>query len=57
MEKFAEIRALLRRKGELISDFDMLLGATALHHDLTVLTYNTRHFKRIPDLKLYPPAA
>ncbi len=57
MEKFAEIRALLRRRGELISDFDILLGATALHHDLTVLTYNKRHFERIPDLKLYPPAA
>ena len=57
MEKFAEVRSLLRRRGELISDFDILIGATALHHDLTLLTYNTRHFKRIPHLKLYPPAA
>jgi len=57
MEKFAEIRSYLRRRGELISDFDILLGATALHHDLTVLTYNKRHFERIPDLKFYPPAA
>src|SRR5207237_5116099 len=57
MERFAEIRSYLRRRGELISDFDILIGATALHHDLTLLTYNTRHFKRIPDLKLYPPAA
>ena len=57
MERFADIRSLLRRRGELISDFDILIGATALHHDLTLLTYNTRHFKRIPDLKLYPPAA
>lgn len=57
MERFADIRSLLRRRGELISDFDILIGATALHHDLTLLTYNTRHFKRIPDLKLYTPAA
>jgi len=57
MERFADIRSLLRRRGELISDFDILIGATALHHDLTLLTYNTRHFKRIPDLQLYPPAA
>jgi tRNA(fMet)-specific endonuclease VapC len=57
MEKFAEIRSLLRRRGELISDFDMLIGATALHYDLSLLTYHTRHFTRIPDLKLYPPAA
>jgi len=57
METFAEVRSYLRRRGELISDFDILIGTTALHHDLTVLTYNTHHFKRILDLKLYPPAA
>jgi predicted nucleic acid-binding protein len=57
MERFADIRSLLRRRGERISDFDSLIGATALHHDLTLLSYDTRHFKRIPDLKLYPPAA
>ncbi len=57
MERFAEVRSYLRRRGELIADFDILIGATALHHDLTLLTYNTRHFKRIPDLKLYPLAA
>ncbi len=54
MEQFAEVRAYLRRRGELISDIDILLGATALHYDLTLLTYNTRHFKRIPQLKMYP---
>lgn len=56
MERFAEIRSYLRRRGEIISDFDILLGATALHYDLTVLTDNKRHFKRIPDLKLYQPS-
>lgn len=56
MEQFAEIRSSLRRQGQLISDFDILLGATALHHDLTVLTRNTRHLLRIPNLKLYQAA-
>jgi tRNA(fMet)-specific endonuclease VapC len=54
VEKFAEIRADLRRRGEIISDFDIVIAATALHHDLMLLTYNARHFKRIPNLKLYP---
>jgi tRNA(fMet)-specific endonuclease VapC len=54
-ERFAEIRALLTRRGELISDFDMLIAATALHYNLTVLTFNLRHFSRIPDLSLYQP--
>src|SRR5712691_2772789 len=57
MERFAEIRSYLRRCGEISSDFDMLIGATALYHDLTVLTYNTRHFTRIPDLQLYIPTS
>ena len=56
MERFAETRAFLRRRGERIPDFDLLIGATALHHDLTVLTFNLRHFERIPDLKLYQPS-
>jgi predicted nucleic acid-binding protein len=53
--QFAEIRALLTRRGELISDFDMLIAATALHYNLTVLTFNLKHFSRIPDLALYQP--
>jgi tRNA(fMet)-specific endonuclease VapC len=53
--RFAEIRAYLTRRGELISDFDMLIAATALHYHLTVLTFNYRHFSRIPDLNLYQP--
>jgi len=53
MERFAQIRSNLRREGKLIPDFDLLLAATALHYDLTVLTGNRRHFARIPALKLY----
>jgi tRNA(fMet)-specific endonuclease VapC len=54
MGLFAELRASLRRRGQLIPDFDLLIAATALHHDLTLLTFNRRHFERIPDLRLYP---
>lgn len=53
MERFAETRLSLRRKGELIPDFDVLLGAVALRHDLTVLTLNVRHLKRIPGVKVH----
>jgi predicted nucleic acid-binding protein len=56
MERFAKIRSLLRRQGKLIADFDLLLGTTALHHDLTVFTYNVRDVTRIPELRLYAPA-
>ena len=55
MERFAETRALLRRRGQRVADLDLLIAATALHHDLTLLTFNVRHFERIPDLNLYQP--
>jgi tRNA(fMet)-specific endonuclease VapC len=53
--RFAEQRAFLRRRGELIADLDLIVAATALVHDLTLLTYNRRHFERVPGLKLYQP--
>jgi predicted nucleic acid-binding protein len=53
MEEFARIRGELRAQGQLIGDLDLLIAATALHHDLTLVTHNIRHFNRIPNLKLY----
>lgn len=51
--EFAALRVHLRRRGNLIGDFDLVIAATALHYDLTLLTFNRRHFERIPDLRLY----
>jgi predicted nucleic acid-binding protein len=31
---------------------DLLIAATALVYDLTLVTHNTRHFQGIPDLRL-----
>lgn len=54
MERFAWTRADLRQRGQLIPDLDLLIAATALQHDLILLTRNRRHFDRIPGLRLYP---
>jgi tRNA(fMet)-specific endonuclease VapC len=56
VQRFAELRAFLRRRGEMLAEFDVMLAATALEYDLTVLTFNVRHLSRIPDLKLYQPS-
>ena len=56
MERFARTQKLLRESGRLIPDLDVLIGATAVHHDLTLVTRNLRHFERIPDLRLYRPS-
>ena len=53
LEEFARIRGLLRSQGQIIGDLDLLIAATALHHDLIVVTRNVRHFVRIPELQLY----
>ena len=34
---------------------DALIAATALEHDLTLCTRNTRHFRMIPQLKINQP--
>jgi predicted nucleic acid-binding protein len=47
--RFAQLRALLRKQGNSIQDVDLLIAATALTHDLTLLTRNIKHFERIPD--------
>lgn len=49
---FGAIKAELRRQGNLIEDFDLLLAATALANDLTLVTNNTGHFERVPGLTL-----
>lgn len=56
IERFARLRADLRRRGELIPDLDLLIAATATQHDLTLLTRNVRHFHRIPELRLDQPS-
>ncbi|MEI6707178.1 MAG: type II toxin-antitoxin system VapC family toxin [Methylococcales bacterium] len=33
---------------------DMLIAATAIHHELELYTLNTKDFKFIPELNLYP---
>ena len=49
---FGRERSRLRAGGRIVADFDLLIGATALRHDLTLLTNNRRHFERIDGLRL-----
>lgn len=52
IEKFASMRKLLRKKGMLIDNFDLLIASTCLTHDLSLVTGNISHFKRISGLKM-----
>jgi tRNA(fMet)-specific endonuclease VapC len=54
MRRFARIRGDLRARGLTIGDNDVMIAATALQHDLTLVSRNRTHFARISDLNLYP---
>ncbi len=49
---FGRERARLRVAGTLLDGLDLFIGATALRHDLTLLTNNRRHFERIEGLTI-----
>ena len=53
--QFGIIRGDLRQRGLGIGDPDVFIAATAMHHALTLVTQNIRHFGRIPGLLLYQP--
>jgi tRNA(fMet)-specific endonuclease VapC len=51
METFAEIKASLLEKGKPCDDMDLIIAATALVNNFTLVTNNERHFLNIPGLK------
>ncbi len=52
IRRAADIYANLHRRGALIGDADILIGATALVHGLVVITNNEAHFRRITGLQI-----
>lgn len=51
-EQAAQIRATLKSQGKPIGAYDLLIAATALQHQLTMVTANQREFERVPNLLL-----
>ena len=49
---FAELKSSLRSQGNLIDDFDLLIGASAVANDLVLVTENVKHLERIPRIKI-----
>jgi predicted nucleic acid-binding protein len=55
-EVFGRIRAELQRSGQRLPDADLAIAATALAHDLILVTGNVRHHGRIAGLRVAPIA-
>ena len=49
---YAKEKVRLRKKGIMISDFDLLIGATAIANKLIMVTENLKEFERIQNLKI-----
>ncbi len=49
-QRAAHLRSKLSRIGKPIGPYDLLIAATALEHQLTIVTHNVREFRRVEGL-------
>jgi predicted nucleic acid-binding protein len=54
---YGHLSALLETKGQKLADADLQIAATALVHDLELVTGNVRLFSRVVGLRVNPVLA
>ncbi len=52
LDLYAEEKARLRKKGEPIDDFDLLIGVSAIANGMILVTNNESHFRRIKNIEI-----
>ncbi len=52
LDFFAEEKARLQKDGNIIDDFDLLIGSTAIINDMVLVTNNEKHFMRLRNIKI-----
>ena len=55
-ERAGEVLAQAQKSGENIEIRDLLVGCVAREEGLSILTYNVKHFRKIPGLKVVDAA-
>ena len=50
LDLYADEKARLRIEGKTVDDFDLLIGATAIINNMTLVTNNVKHFGRIENI-------
>ena len=50
VELFGSNKAYLKSRGTIIDDFDILIGSTAIKHNLIMVTENVKHLSRLPGI-------
>lgn len=49
---YAHEKARLRKAGNILDDFDLLIGSTAISNNLTLVTRNTSDFNRLNGIEI-----
>lgn len=49
---YGKEKAKLRKKGTMVSDFDLLIGCTSIKNSLIMVTENTKDFSRIDGISI-----
>lgn len=49
---FAEVKSYLKKQGQMIDNFDLLIASTAIAHGMILVTRNTKHFELIEGIQL-----
>lgn len=50
--EFAHQKACLKRDGMMVEDADILIGATAITHNLVMVTENVKHIGRLQGINI-----
>lgn len=52
LDIYAREKARLKKIGNILDDFDLLIGATAISNDLTLITRNVSDFDRLEGIQI-----
>ena len=52
VDVFSREKVRLRKEGQIIDDFDLLIGSTAIANNLTLVTNNEKHMSHLSGIKI-----
>ncbi len=52
LDIYSKEKARLKKKGQLIDDFDLLIGSGAIANEMVLVTRNVKHFNRISNINI-----
>jgi tRNA(fMet)-specific endonuclease VapC len=52
LDIYAEEKSRLRKAGNIVDDFDLLIGSTAIHNQFVMVTDNESHLGRLNGIKI-----